>query len=116
MLLVLWGISFALLITLFTRGYMRLHLAPATYEFHLQPFASMRAAIAQKLHVLGGKVNQQFHQSLHHVFHRLFHLMRRFHDKVFGKRHMPEGGTPSFFLKTIAEHKEEHVEKREMLS
>jgi hypothetical protein len=53
---------------------------------------------------------------LHRIFHGVFHVLKRFHDRVFGKQGAKETRPPSFFLKTIAEHKEEHIDKREMLS
>jgi hypothetical protein len=41
------------------------------------------------------------------LFHAFFHQMKRFHDRVFGKTALHTPGTPSFFLKTIAEHKDD---------
>lgn len=105
----LWLVSFALTLALLVRGFVRAKMVPVSYEWSWSPLTFVSASLFPKGRLLWARVRAGIQQSLHRLFHAFFHQMKRFHDRVFGKSVLENQGTPSFFLKSIAEHKDEHV-------
>jgi hypothetical protein len=106
----LWLVSFALTLALFVRGFVRAKMVPVSYEWSWSPFTFVSASLFPKGRALWARMRLEAQKSLHRLFHAFFHQMKRFHDRVFGKTVPLSQGAPSFFLKTIAEHKDVHNE------
>jgi len=102
----LWLLSLAVIIGLFFRGFVRAKMTPVSYQFNWSPVTFVTTSLFPKGRVFWARTKVEMERSLHRLFHVYFHQMKRFHDRVFGKRIAQDQGTPSFFLKTIAEHKD----------
>jgi hypothetical protein len=103
----LWLVSLSVVLGLFVRGFVRAKITPVSYEWGWSPFSFVSESLFPKGRALLREGQVQFNLFLHRLFHLFFHQMKRFHDRVFGKTAAhTDAGAPSFFLKTIAEHKE----------
>jgi hypothetical protein len=113
--------SLAIVSLLFVRGLIRAKLRPVSYEWGWSPISFVVNSVFPKGRSLLARGEEKGTLFLHRLFHAFFHQMKRFHDRVFGKTPTTLEGTPSFFLKTIAEHKDgvaesEHEERKNGLS
>ena len=106
----LWVLSLLLMAVFLFRGYRRLHaLSPVTYEFHWHPTLFLSTHLRPAIDRTVARLKEYGKNILHRAFHALFHTLKRFHDRAFGKRVIVESPPPSFFLKSIAEHKKENI-------
>lgn len=102
----LWLASLMVTLGLFARGFFRAKMTPASYQFNWSPITFVTSSVFPRGRVIWARIKIEMALFFHRLFHMYFHQMKRFHDRVFGKRIAQESGTPSFFLKSIAEHKD----------
>ena len=111
-LLALLGISAFGIVVLLALGIRRAKFTPVSYEFDWHPQLWVSTTLVPEGRWIWARMKVSFERGLHRLFHSVFHRMKAFHDRIFGKQIAVETGAPSFFLKTIAEHKEETSEER----
>ncbi len=109
----LWLASSVICVALFVRGFIRAKMTPVSYEWSWSPNAFVTGTLFPKGRALWSHLTVSMRQSLHRLFHVIFHQMKRIHDRLFGKTVSSSQGTPSFFLKTIAEHKDVLTEEKQ---
>jgi hypothetical protein len=83
-------------------------MTPASYEWSWSPISFVSETLFPALRGWWIEAKEYVMYVVHKLFHVFFHQMKKTHDRVFGKVGADHQGTPSFFLKSIAEHQDEH--------
>jgi hypothetical protein len=111
-LFALWSFAGLTLFGFLFVGSRRLKSRNVSYQFGWTPLSFFSDALTPFLKHVGEQSTREIKGVLHRIFHTIFHRLKSAHDSIFGRQGAKdEAGTPSFFLKTIAEHKEEHGKK-----